>query len=367
MISIAPRLTDAGRSLLIRGLDGETITFTRFKIGNGELDGVNPDTLSDLINPLIAFGIDATDTSNPGFIKLTGTFDNSGVTGDFRWRELGIFAQGEDEVEWLYAYSNDGDDAGIMKRAQSDVVVEQTVNLVVAIGRAENVTAIMTGSSLYASKEEFDAHVADRNNPHGMTKAQLGLENVENVAVDDMTPTITAQSVWDSIVNGMNLSTIVSKVAAAVAALHAHITSTANPHGLTPAGIGAARAEHTHNASDITAGTLAVARGGTGGTTAATARKKLGACTFVDYSINVPVTGWSGSAAPYTRTITVSGMLSTDAPLMDVVQTGTWATDAAARNSWNCITRAVANDGSVTLTADAIPPTAFKIQARCIR
>ena len=45
----------------------------------------------------------------------------------------------------------------------------------------------------------------------------------------------------------------------------------------TAAGIGAAAASHTHGAGDITSGTLPVSRGGTGGTTAATARSSLGA------------------------------------------------------------------------------------------
>ena len=36
MISVAPTITEAGRNLQIRAIAGETITFTRFKIGNGE-------------------------------------------------------------------------------------------------------------------------------------------------------------------------------------------------------------------------------------------------------------------------------------------------------------------------------------------
>ena len=36
MITKAPKLTDAGERLLIRAIGGEEITFTKFKIGNGE-------------------------------------------------------------------------------------------------------------------------------------------------------------------------------------------------------------------------------------------------------------------------------------------------------------------------------------------
>ena len=45
---------------------------------------------------------------------------------------------------------------------------------------------------------------------------------------------------------------------------------------ITPSSIGAAASSHNHAASDITSGTLSVARGGTGATTAAAARINLG-------------------------------------------------------------------------------------------
>lgn len=55
------------------------------------------------------------------------------------------------------------------------------------------------------------------------------------------------------------------------AGLAAHTGSTSNPHAVTAAQAGAAAASHTHAASAITSGTLAVARGGTGNTSVDTA------------------------------------------------------------------------------------------------
>lgn len=46
-----------------------------------------------------------------------------------------------------------------------------------------------------------------------------------------------------------------------------HIANKENPHGVTAAQVGAAPASHNHSATNITSGTLPVSRGGTGQTT----------------------------------------------------------------------------------------------------
>lgn len=50
-------------------------------------------------------------------------------------------------------------------------------------------------------------------------------------------------------------------------ALANHTNSKSNPHGVTAAQAGAAATSHSHAATNITSGTLAIARGGTGNTT----------------------------------------------------------------------------------------------------
>lgn len=52
--------------------------------------------------------------------------------------------------------------------------------------------SILTAIGERATKVEFDAHVADKNNPHGVTAAQIGLGNVNNTA-DTAKPISTAQ------------------------------------------------------------------------------------------------------------------------------------------------------------------------------
>ena len=264
MISVAPTITEAGRNLQIRAIAGETITFTRFKIGNGELADTDIPALVDLINPLVEFSINEMDKSETGYLKLTGKFDSTFITSDFRWRELGIFCKGEDDIEVLYAYSNDGENAGMLKANSTDVVAEQTVALVIAVGDATSVTAILSESVLYAAKTDFDAHVANYTNPHKVDKTQVGLGNVPNVTTNNQTPTYTLPKVETEMQSGEPLGTAFGKIAKVVKSFIAHLSDKSNPHKDTPEGIGAAKAEHTHSAADVNTGTLSPQRGGTG-------------------------------------------------------------------------------------------------------
>lgn len=78
-------------------------------------------------------------------------------------------------------------------------------------------------------------------------------------------------------------------------------------------------------------------------------------------------TNWSGSAAPYTKTITVSGILATDTPIIDVVMSGTYSTDEARIEAWGYIYRAVCNNGSITFYATEKPTISLPIQIRVVR
>ena len=269
MIATAPSLTDQGKSLLMRAIGGEEITFTRFKVGSGSLAaGQTIDSLTDLITPVLAFGISDMDASQEGMLALTGEFDNSDVDADFTWRELGIFAQGEDETEILYAYSNDGAMAGVVRQLNTDVITLQEVTMIIAIGEAENVTAVYSPHQQYALASDLTAHKNNTSNPHNVTKAQVGLGNVPNLAPSDMTVNFEQAANRDNIATGEKLSVLFGKIKKVFADVIAHITSSQNPHSVTLAQIGAAAASHGHSALDINSGendaALPITAGGTG-------------------------------------------------------------------------------------------------------
>ena len=275
MITKAPILTQAGQNMLIRAISGDELIFTCFKIGNGSLpDDSNGAELTDLINPLVSFGISDIDKSESGFLKINGRFDSTDVSLDFQWRELGLFAKIDDE-EILYCYINDGDNAGMLRANESDVLAEQNITLVIAIGESENVTAILSEGTLYATKEELNSHVKNEMNPHKVTKAQIGLGEVPNVSTNNQTPTYTKAEELSALSSGEKLSTAFGKIAVAVESLITHLKDKKNPHKVTLSQIKAAAEKHGHSAADITSGALGINRGGTGATTASEAESKI--------------------------------------------------------------------------------------------
>ena len=75
------------------------------------------------------------------------------------------------------------------------------------------------------------SHVANKSNPHGVTKNQIGLGNVPNVATNDQTPTYTEASSLSSLVSGEKTSVAFGKIAKAVSTLISHTTSKATKIG----------------------------------------------------------------------------------------------------------------------------------------
>ena len=82
------------------------------------------------------------------------------------------------------------------------------------------------------------SHVANKSNPHDVTKNQIGLGNVPNVATNDQTPTYTEASNLSSLVSGEKMSVAFGKIAKAVSTLISHVANKSNPHDVTKNQIG---------------------------------------------------------------------------------------------------------------------------------
>lgn len=115
---------------------------------------------------------------------------------------------------------------------------------------AENATRAANGvvASVEAVQGALDAHKKDTANPHGVTKTQVGLSNVPNVATNDQTPTYTAASSLAGLTSGEKLSVAFGKIAKAIADFISHIGNKSNPHNVTAAQVGADASGSASNA-----------------------------------------------------------------------------------------------------------------------
>ena len=84
------------------------------------------------------------------------------------------------------------------------------------------------------------------------------------------------------------------------------------------------------------------------------------------YTANVTTT-WTGSAAPYTQTITVSGMTANDNPVVDVVPSTTYATATSQIAEYGKIYKITTAANSITVYATEKTETTVPIQLKCIR
>ena len=99
-----------------------------------------------------------------------------------------------------------------------------------------------------AVTKNYDAHASNKSNPHGVTKAQVGLSNVPNVTTNNQAPTYTETSTLSALASGEVLSVAFGKLAKAISSLISHLSNASNPHGVTKAQVGLGSADNT---SDI--------------------------------------------------------------------------------------------------------------------
>ena len=150
--------------------------------------------------------------------------------------------------------------------------------------------------------------------------------------------------------------------------------------GLSPAQLKAKFDEDPNKLKDfindwieaIAAGTAAANIGAktSGGqnTTLQAVLNTLGEAVSVEYSGTLAADGWTGTEAPFTQAVTISGILSTDSPIIDLVpDDDDYATAVAEDTAWGSIYRAVTSANTITFYAKEAPTVALNFKARCIR
>lgn len=90
-----------------------------------------------------------------------------------------------------------------------------------------------------AQMAAMPTHITDTNNPHSVTKNQVGLGNVPNVSTNDQTPTYVQASTLSELTSGERMETAFGKIKKAISDLISHVGSKQNPHVVTAAQVGA--------------------------------------------------------------------------------------------------------------------------------
>ena len=255
---------------------------------------------------------------------------------------------------------------------------------------------LTNSNDLSAVSKIINDHIANKNNPHAVTKAQVGLGSVANIdqskaiksitrsgttftatALDGTTTTFTQQDsnttygVATSSADGLMSKTDKAKLDGVAAGADVSQIKTVKVNGtaLTP---------DSSKAVNVTVPTLANNATTTAGGMALDARMgktlsdqissvKAGA---IDQIVNLTAAGWTGDAAPYSQTVNVTGMSSE--LLCELFSACSKSATVAERKAYNKAYAIVASgyaetaDGKVTFYADKKPAIDIGVRIKSI-
>lgn len=109
-------------------------------------------------------------------------------------------------------------------------------------------TTVQTSDNAIISK--INDHTSNTNNPHGITKSQIGLGNVENVTTNDQTPKYTEATTLTKLSSGEKLSIAFGKISKAITDFITHKADKENPHNVTAHQAGAYTQEEINTKID---------------------------------------------------------------------------------------------------------------------
>ena len=86
------------------------------------------------------------------------------------------------------------------------------------------------------------------------------------------------------------------------------------------------------------------------------------------YAVTLSSSSWTGSAAPYSQTVTVSGILATDTPYIAPAFSSTSSTAVSQQQAWNLVSMAESFDGSIIFSCfEKKPLTDIPLKIEVVR
>lgn len=120
----------------------------------------------------------------------------------------------------------------------------------------------------------------------------------------------------------------------------------------------------TNATRGITAGSIGTANLANESVTAAKISNGAVSQTFTTV---ITADGWTGEAAPYTNAVTVTGLLATDTPIVDMIPSDTFETAEEETEAYANIYRMVTADNQLKAYATEKPTVDISIQIKAVR
>lgn len=253
-------ITNAGLELVAAAHSGGTIEFTCIKTGSGIYDG--SEVLADMAalkSVKQTFGVTGLirDTT---VIKVRSSLTNNDLAEGYSITEIGLYAMNpKTNSEILYAIVVAESGMEDYLPAYIDSPQSITFEMHIAITDSDNVSFIASivpgtyvtvedfndfstevdsyiktiSTNVNKTSEDLTSHTGNKNNPHGVTKAQVGLGNVNNTSDKNKPISDATQAALDTKADETDLTS--------------HTGNKNNPHSVTKTQVGL---ENVDNTSD---------------------------------------------------------------------------------------------------------------------
>lgn len=258
-------ITNAGIELLKNALSGGTITVTAIKSGAGKVD-VSALKSQTAVSSIKQSGTVQGVTKTNETIKIGVLFSNAGLSAGYSMTQLGIYAKGSTGSEVLFAISQST--TGKEVPAESAMPSWSLVhNFYIKLNNDVKMTATVDPEgyvTFETMQTALNTHTGNKSNPHSVTKSQVGLGNVPNVATNDQTPTYSDATTLVTLSSGEKISIAFAKIKLAITTLINHLANKSNPHGVTKSQVGLGNVENKSSATirgELTKGNVTTALG----------------------------------------------------------------------------------------------------------
>ena len=240
-------ITDLGLSVLAKGILEGSVLITSAVGGESCSAADLLSGMSEIAPPVHTLNLAKAEIEQ-GKAVVNVRVQNKGVRESFVIRQIGLFSKIRDSADSpvLTAVIQDKNgevvptekenpefllefDLVIPIENKENTEISVTPNTFATLGDLEERERVLSGETervaheLRLEKEQSSSHISNLSNPHSVTKEQVGLANVPNVATNDQTPVYARANTLAELASGEKLSTAFGKLSKGIIDLIAHL------------------------------------------------------------------------------------------------------------------------------------------------